>query len=495
MKKLLPNPAFYRIVCGLFCIVLVFALDSCVKRYEAKPTAPDPVDPVVPPDGTPDALPDLSVPATFDWNDVYISFPIPSGVRAEDISVEIPVLKYGKKFAYSYTFDDDVVQAYGKAFCTINKKWVDAERFYHVGQVKTTGVVPSKTLGYTDGCGNERRFTFGVATWPNYSTVYIDNFMAPTSKDADKYYPYLVWRDVVPLLDFGNSLYYHNVNERVYDKSEPASVSEGLDADNRTMVERLGRGAKVLVRPDGNNAYITAGRSNGNVVFMTTEGATDQGPALSNISLASNIDLNKQAQMRRNTEALANAQTLMQAIETAAAAGDYRWLHDFSHGPAEFQYILDLFAAINDRYGRDGEDVVWFATLDEIYEYNYFRNNSKVEKDISNNVLTLKFSCPATGLPNDMQFHRDFSVIVRGVDISENVEIESGSNVFGLSYAKQADGSLMVNVNCNKSLLDKAERYTAIYEEKASVAAKDDAMYFVNQLKASLRQTFVKRIQ
>lgn len=185
---------------------------------------------------------------------------------------------------------------------------------------------------------------------------------------------------------------------------------------------------------------------------------------------------------------------MLESIAAAAGSDNYPWLHDFSHGPADFQYLTDLFNAINDRYGKDGNDTVWFASVDEIYEYNYFRNNYMVEKSVSDNVLTLKFSCPVTELPNEMQFYRDFSIMLYGVNIADNVEIESGSNIFGLSFAKLANDSFLVNADCNKSLLDKAERYTALHEKAQNSLAKEDALYFVNRLKEELKHPFEVRI-
>lgn len=484
LRQFRSSSLFYYLLCSLFCIAVCNFSNGCTHETPNTP-GETPVGPV--------ELPDLSVPAVFDWSEVYIKIPIPDGVSIEDITVQAPPLKYGKLFAYSYTFDDDVVLAYGKAFCLINKKWIDAEKFYHTEQIKTTGSIPTKTLGYTDGCGNEHRFSFGVAIWPDFGNEYIDNFMKPTGKNADKYYPYLVWQDLVPLIDFGSDIYLHDVNKKY--GGDVDGINQGLQASQDITKKTLGRKIKIIARPNGNNDYITAGKLRSEIVFMSTEGATDDGSAPLRINFSSDIDLYKQSQYRRYTEPIADASTLMSDITAAAAAGNYTWLHDFSHAPADFQYILNLFTAINDNYGKDGNDAVWFASMDEIYEYNYFRNNCTIEKNIVNNTLTLRFSCPTAELANEFQFHRDFSIIIKGVVFPENMEIASGNNVYGLSYVKQGDGSLLVNIDCNKSLLDKAERYTASYEKGKDASAKEDALYFVSRLKEELKRPFQDRIK
>lgn len=485
-----------NILSGLFFLIACTTLSGCMKDvYKGEKTDPkvEPKPNPTVPDKDIEKLPDLSVSTVFDWNEVYVKIPLSGTTDINDIQILFPPLKFNKSFAYSYTFDDNIAQAYGKAFCTINKKWVDDMKFFHVGQSYTTGRVPAKSLGYTDGCGNERRFTFGVSVWPDSKNIHIDNFMNPTNKKADKYYPYLVWRDVIPLLDYGCDIYFHDVNTDTYG-DDVTGILAGMKAIQEITKKNIGRKMKILARPNGDNKYCTAARDYNDIVMMAVENGTDEGPA-EHISFNVSWDLRNVAQYRRYTEPTPSVDQLMPEIDKAALSGSYTWLHDFSHGPANFQYILDLFTEINNKYGKDGNDCVWFATLDEIYEYNYLRNNCIITKEISNNTLTLRFYCPSSDLPNEFMFHRDFSVIVKGVSPQPNANIATGNNVYSLSYAKQGDNSWMFNIDCNKSLLDKAERYTSAYEKERSASAKEDALYFVNRLKDSLRKPFENRIK
>ncbi|MDD2952861.1 MAG: hypothetical protein PHC95_06830 [Parabacteroides sp.] len=436
-------------------------------------------------------LPDLSVPDKLDWQMIHIAIPL-SAIKDPDlVRVRIPVLKYDKKLAYSYTFDDCVVAAYGKAFCMINRKWVDKEKFYHVGQQRSTGFMPPKSLGYTDGCGNERRFTFGVAIWPDMENRNIDSFMNPVGREIGKYYPYLVWRDIVPLLDFGCDIYFHNVNEIKYGNEDVNNLLKGLVACQDTTVKKLGRGMKVLVRSDGNDLYVDAGRKYEDVVFMCASASPDP-----DIPFAINLrddkfDLYKKCQSRRYTELTPNAEELMAGIEEVHGTS-YSWLHDFSHAPNDFQYILDLFVRINDTYGKDGDDSIWFASLDEIFEYVNFRKNCEITKVVSNDSLYVRFECDLSDVPDKFQYHRDFSVLLSGVD-SKNIKIGSGSGVYGLSYAEMENKDLLININCNSSLLEKAERYTKLFENDHLGEKKEDALYFINQLKEEYRIPFLMR--
>lgn len=490
MKKL-----FY-ILHGLLLLTICMALNGCMKDAykgldsEEEKEKPEP-EPSIP-DNKEDDLLDFSVPKTFDWNEVYIKIPITVGTDIDNIQVYFPPLKYNKKFAYSYTFDDCTVMAYSRGFCFINKKWMDYHRFYHVSQEHTTGSYPEKTLGYTDGCGVEHRFSIGVSIWPDASNRNIDNFMSPTTHKPDKYYPYLVWNDLVPILEFGNEIYFHDVNTDGDDSVD--GILKGMKKCQEITESALGRKMKVLARPSGKNNYVVAARALDDVVFVAAESNTDMGSPF-NITFDDEINLKNIAQYRRFVESTPTLAQLWPNISAAATSENFAWLHDFSHGPENLQYVLDLFAKLNDEYGKDGNDCIWFATLDEVYEYNYFRNNCIIEKSISNNILTLKFACPSSDLPNELIFHRDFSIILKGAVPLSTADISIGKNVYGLSLARQNTGDWLINIDCNKSLLDKSERYTSIYEKERSVSAKEDALYFVNQLNDNLKKTFKSRFE
>ena len=72
---------------------------------------------------------------------------LPDGVDANAVTAQFPVLKYNKKFIFTYTADDGPVGAYGKVWSAVNKKWVDDEKYYHIGQAKKLRVCTREDLG------------------------------------------------------------------------------------------------------------------------------------------------------------------------------------------------------------------------------------------------------------------------------------------------------------------------------------------------------------
>lgn len=485
-----------KFCCLLSLLVVSAFLGGCFKNVYIGADEDDPgkKEDTGKPDGAEEPLPDLSVPEAFDWSEVSVRIPVADGVRAEDVRVYFPRLKYGKKFVYSYTYDDCTAMAYGRGFSLINKKWIDAEKFFHVNQDKSTGYLPVKTLGYTDGCGNEHRFGLGLAIWPALGNSNIDNFMNPVGKYPDKYYPYAVWKDVVPLIDFGGEIYFHDVDTGGEDTVE--AILKGLKSSQEVTNQMLGRKMKVLARANGDEKYCEAGRRYEDIVLVTAGGYTS-GSFPQYVTFDTDIDLRNQTLFRRNVESTPDVGQLWPSIAKAASGDKYMWVNDFSHGVEEHQFILDLFTKINDEYGKDGEDIVWFATLDEVYEYDYLRKNIVIEKTVADNVLTLTFSCLFSGLADEFMFHRDFSLILEGKGLlfGRDAGVSSGSNVYGLSYAETGDDTWLMNVDCNRSLQDRAERYIARYEKWREASDKEDALYFINLLKKELKADYLDRIK
>lgn len=410
-----------------------------------------------------------------------------TGDAATNAALTMPIFKYDKKFAYSYTFDDDTVLAYSRGHLFINKKWQDAEKNFHVGMSKTTGSYPEKTLGYTDGLGIEHRFTLGVSIWPDASNQNIDNLMNPSTHKPDKYYPYLVWDDLRPMLEFGHEIYFHDVNTDGDDTVD--GIVKGLrKSQNITLSQLPGHGMKTLAEPNGNHDYVLAGEKFEDVSFMCAQGSTPLG-LLQNISFAQDVELKNKVQYRRFVESTPDANTLMTDITSKATSGLYQWYHDFSHGPAEHQFIKDLYVKLNDTYGKDGNDTMIFASLDEIYEYWFIRKYSKIRKEVTSEGV--KFSIL---VPNEKYFrHKGFTVQLNGTyNSSLSAELTKG-DAYGFKFGN-INNKFSINIDLEKRVYEMADKYSNLYLENQDSEVRDDAIYFINQLKSDLQMVFNDRL-
>ena len=409
---------------------------------------------------------------------IHLEFSITNTSNTENVRIYSPGIKYNKKWIFSYTADDGPVGAYGKILQAVNKKWIDNEQFFHLDQTQTTGYVPTQTLGYTDGCGIEKRLPIGVSIWPNCGNSYNPYFM--DKYKPNKYYPYITWEELVPIIDFGGSIYFHNMNEDKWSKNIPSEIISGLEEDQYKTFNKIGRKMKALMRPDGNNNYITAAESYNDIKLIFAEGspATDLYP-----QEASNLE--KAVGYRKiSTDNLTKDSTWIAQIHNLAKP---QWCHFFTHKP--LQNTIDLLTNVNNLYGKNGLDDVWMASVDEVYEYWYMRKSLKISKNISNNILSIDLEVPI----DSNFYHKDLSLIISGVRENLN-SIRSSNNIYGLSTAYLGEDSMLVNINFNSLLLERAEKYTHLYELKKDEDSKNDALYFINQLTDERKATFLSRI-
>ena len=145
---------------------------------------------------------------------------------------------------------------------------------------------------------------------------------------------------------------------------------------------------------------------------------------------------------------------------------------------------------LNDTYGKDGDDSVWFTSQEEYYEYYYYRLHSKPKietVDTNTQKLTLKLD------GEEYFYYPSVTVNIMGLRMEDIESIESNEDVTGLSYANYENG-IMLNIDCRKYLAEHAENFVKRYESNpTNASAKADANYFVNMLKDSDKKTELKK--
>ena len=162
-----------------------------------------------------------------------------------------------------------------------------------------------------------------------------------------------------------------------------------------------------------------------------------------------------------------------------------KWFHFCCHD-ANLDWV-NLLVWFNNTYGKDGSDDIWFATVDEVYEYMHLRNNALIRKTASENKLHITAYIPK----GQYFYYPEFSLLIDGA--SPVSGIGTSDNVTGLSYGSHA-GGLLINVRADETLTALAEELTAKYEQTGKTEDKIDALYFVAQLKSALRSAYMDRI-
>lgn len=426
--------------------------------------------------------------------DITLSDP----VAVDSIGIEFPTLKYDKKMLVSLTTDDANASSFCRVWAGVNGRPI-SNKFYHANHLDAGDIPESiidttleKTLGYTDGCGNERRFTHGVAVWPYCSangSIMMDttNPVDPSATNTYRFMtPYLQWPDVKMMLKYGCSIYYHNIGtEKFGNDKDVNNVIAGLKADCERAVERVGRGIKVLARPDGNNVFVTAAIQSPHILMSVAENS----PAVDILPFSA-TKLFKAVGSRFFPSG--SGSTTEQDVvknkfveEYAKAKEQRKWFHFCCH-TATLDWV-NLLVWFNDNYGKDGSDDIWFTTIDEYYEYDNIRKNAIVRKSLNGSTLHLSIYLPK----GQYFYYPDFTLLLDG--ITQVGGVVANDKITGLSYVVK-DGKLMLNVNADAKLLELAEEFTSKYESTRQKVWKNDALYIVAQLKEALRQSYLDRL-
>jgi hypothetical protein len=165
------------------------------------------------------------------------------------------------------------------------------------------------------------------------------------------------------------------------------------------------------------------------------------------------------------------------AIHVGVHGTDYTWTN----------FLLWL----NDNYGKDGDNSVWFPSMEEYYEYNYYRIHGSVNKSVFNNSIKLIISMPS----NQNFYYPSITINLKSLKKENIVSVSSTDQVTGLSYGNYQDG-VMINIDCRKFLVEHATHYVEKYEKSKTDSNLKDAIYFIGMLKDSdKKQNLLNRIK
>lgn len=392
----------------------------------------------------------------------------------------IPPLKYNKSWLLMLTQDDCKQAAFSWTWAAINGKPLSKDYFYQLGHLQYDDMPPDcyylgKTLGSTDGVGNEVRFSFTTTLSPEWEWM---NAKTQIYKGHTKEYfrffmkSGLAWGDVKEMLNYGVGIAMHDMD---IDNEELTveNLIRHYDIAQSIINEKLsGRVCKMLTKPSSKNEYLTAAQIYSPILTM----ASDDGE---NIYFNNTTDDLKKSVLSRGfysiqslrqeiDKQLQNSPNNRTAINIGVHGTDASW--------------ADFLLELNDKYGKDGIDNLWMPNQEEFYEYNYYRIHNTIEV-IYINDHTIKL---IIHFPNEESFYYpSITVNIPGIEMDDIDRIESNSDVTGLSYGNYGNG-IMLNIDCRKYLAEHAENFVKRYESNpADASAKADATYFVEMLKDS----------
>lgn len=465
---------------------MAICLTSCLKKdlYRPKEEQPDTETP--PPDNSAEArfvYPFGQEPISYEA-EITITLNTAVADNNPSISLAIPPLKFNKSILFMLTQDDCRHSAFCRTWAAIHGRPVTSHSagqsfYYDIEQLEAGDLPPDtysfrKTLGSTDGYGNEIRFNFTTTLSPEW-----DFMSAPVSVlpgFTDNLYRFFMksglrWPNVQEMVNYGTGIAFHDVNTTA--TSDIDSLLQHFPIAQGITKEALqGRGMKFLAEPDGNKTYIDAAMRYDDILTMTAQTGTSK-----LIPFQVSDDLHKVALHRFFAPSVNTVKNLIR--EQLQRPVEYREAIHLGVHEMNDEYV-QLLLWLNENYGKDGTDELWFPAQEEYYEYNYYRQHSQLSYLQDGNTLKVKIK-----LPGQRHFYYpSLTLNISGIK-PENISAVSSNDVItGLSYGAFQDG-ISVHIDCRKYLYDLAAHFVNRYTLEPSAIHLADATYFVNMLKES----------
>lgn len=405
-------------------------------------------------------------------------FRVPLGESdGSGISARVAPLMYDKKFAFSFRVDGSYVNGWSRIYSLFRGKWIDDEEFLHYALPHTSGYQPDHMLCITDGCGNDRIFTFtesiNPSVWNQYNPYGIIH-------DESRSYqnPFICWDEIQTLVDMGNGLAFHSIDTTRFNEESPSEIAEGFKQDYLRTRNEVGYRMKVLSVPLLKPAYNTAGQICDLVRVIST-----------NAPDAEMLDLYSDKSMAGRSfysgAADDTVEDVLGALEAESVSANPKLVSMFTHRPGH--RYMDMFETIYKKYGKAGSDDIWVASFDEIFEYMERRCTAEITSYVKDGYKYF-----VVEVPYDSEFNfNELSFIVEGA--SAPAEFVS-NNLYGFTSALRRDGTVLVNCTFTDKYLKAAYKYLEKYEDLGFSDDKLDAEYLMSLVRPDLRINAERRI-
>ncbi len=412
--------------------------------------------------------------------------PTPSSVSV----VKAPI-KYNKKFAFSYTFDDGYIEGYNPAF-----------RYMHGGYVSEL----EETVGglyYTDGAGYRIPFK-GAFNWISNSSSSFGDLHINTPGN-------MTWDNLRETYALGWEPVNHGWTSRVtptpadtiidypveHGGPRPLDYDYEVTQNTARLQAELGATIKHFGLPAGDPNYIPAALANGMKSISTGQpGSSDQG--LMNVASTLNLE---QMQYKRKFFAeateLQDMKDYLDKISNDSTGGDNYWGVASSHrvrtpvnppdnGNLSFDNFKDFMNYASDTYGVNGNDSMWMASAPEVYEYLVTKQKTSIETSLSGNILTITLDTSL--VDNDLRRYA-LSLIVNADAEIDSISYEEAE----FTHHSENLSSGLINLDWGFVSLEnditRAETLVSIAELSKAQVDIDTARTYVILLENSLAKT------
>lgn len=310
-------------------------------------------------------------------------------------------MRYDKDFAFSFRLDDGYLDAYTAAFPFFN----GGDVIYNGGSIND---YPG--LNFTDGCGNDVKFKCEMAI----NSESVELVPSPTNR--------MNWVMINELYNEGWGMWNHGANEIVspaFDGlTQPeidAIVATEIDTGEAGILNNTSVRCRNFTAPSNDNNYdpLTIQRADSGLLKIVNNIRSPQrdayletyqfwyttgGGRINGIGADYDfINVNESANLQLDNTDLDFITTTLAGLGASENAWFANGIHRCGFGDGEtpdpvsikFNEMRDFFERVESTYGKSGNDTIWFAPQNEIYEYQFTSELAQLSTSIDGTTVTV----------------------------------------------------------------------------------------------------------
>jgi len=347
-------------------------------------------------------------------------------LNSSDIVEVVPApLKYNKDFAFSFTLDDALTDAYDLAFRLFN------------GGLSSVDGITYPGLYYTDGCGNQISFTASIAWY----TANKDGLDLHNSVNTG----HITWSQALQLYHSDWTFLNHSYDHS--DKQDDIDYVWQLNQNNNAFFNRMGHYLNYVIPPGGNANYIQPAFDLGALAVFTSNRsyAQSSGEPIKVDGIVTNSDpVFWRHHINSSDDSIEDLKSQIVELLDDSGLNNHLWWNEFTHrvqydlygGSLEFEVFREYMEFLESTYGAKGNDRGLFANSIEVFEYLKVRDN--IEININQNDNLLEIELDYSNCPQIMRYY-DISLLLSGANIQTIEAVDAGQT----KYSNETDYSLI----------------------------------------------------
>lgn len=344
---------------------------------------------------------------------------------SEEVEVVPAPLKYNKDFAFSFTFDDALLDAFDLAFRLFN------------GGLSSVDGITYPGLYYSDGCGNLLPFTASIA-WYTANEEGDDLHNSVSTG-------HLTWSQAVQLYHSNWTFLNHSYDHS--DKQMDIDYTWQLNQNNQAFFKRIGHYLNYVIPPGGNANYIQPAFELEALAVFTSNGAYSQSsgePIIVDGCVTNDNPVFWRHHINSYDDTIDDLKS--QVLEMFDSSGDNKhlWWNEFTHrvqydlygGSVRFEDFREYMEYLESIYGAKGSDRGLFANSIEVFEYLKVRDNVAIKIEQKDNLLEIELDFAEC--PQILRYY-DVSLLLTGAEIQSIEALDVGT----VCYSNENEYSLI----------------------------------------------------